>query len=317
MQTPLKDAGMQTGNDRGNSAGVMRVLVADQEPEMLEAIARAFEVDVATSKATCIDLLRANTFDVIVACERLTDGSGLELLSQVGQRWPHVIRILALEPARRALLQGRLEPFKLFETLSYPIDEEKFEAALARAAEAIAAAEGDPAEEEEPAPAPARTAPAPRGTPLPSRPAPQTSRPAPSGPASRPAAAPASRAAVAPASRPASPAAKRRMQPPAPGQSVKAAGGTPGYPPLPAKGSKIVPLGSPVAPQHRIVPLSYPQYPASGRSSRVQREPPKKSLTLHEKAAALAAEVMAAIVRYIRPQPPTRTPPRAAPRKKR
>ena len=54
---------------------------------MLEAIARVFEVDVATTKATCIDLLRANHFDVIVACERLGDGSGLELLSHVGQRF--------------------------------------------------------------------------------------------------------------------------------------------------------------------------------------------------------------------------------------
>ncbi len=47
---------------------------------MLEAIARTFEVDVATSKVTCIDLMRANPFDVVVASERLSDGSGLELL---------------------------------------------------------------------------------------------------------------------------------------------------------------------------------------------------------------------------------------------
>ena len=126
------------GNDWGNSTATMRILVADQEPEMLEAIARAFEVDVATSKATCIDLLRANSFDVLVACERLSDGSGLELLSHVGQRWPHVIRILAIEPERRAMLRGRLGPFKLFETIAYPIDADKMEAALTRAAEAIA-----------------------------------------------------------------------------------------------------------------------------------------------------------------------------------
>src|SRR5262245_676206 len=127
--------------DWGNSDATMRILVADQEPEMLEAVARVFEVDVATSKATCIDLLRANHIDVLVACERLSDGSGLELLSHVGQRWPHVIRILAIEPDRRAMLRGRLGPFKLFETLTYPIDEQKLEAALERAAEQIAANE--------------------------------------------------------------------------------------------------------------------------------------------------------------------------------
>src|SRR5262245_6503447 len=101
-----------SGNDEdwGTSMATMRVLVADQEPEMLEQISRAFDVDTATSKVTCVDLMRANQFDVIVACERLSDGSGLELLSHVGQRWPNVIRILAIEPSRRALLKGRLGP---------------------------------------------------------------------------------------------------------------------------------------------------------------------------------------------------------------
>src|ERR1041384_6245358 len=133
-----------SGNDWGSSATTMRVLVADQEPDMLEQIARVFAVDVATSKATCVDLLRANEFDVLVACERLSDGSGLELLSHVGQRWPGVIRILAIEPERRAMLKGKLGPFKLFETISYPIDPAKLEAALTRAAEAIAVRAADP-----------------------------------------------------------------------------------------------------------------------------------------------------------------------------
>ncbi len=55
---------------------------------MLETVARWFEVDTATSKVTCIDLMRANPFDVVIASERLSDGSGLELLSHVATRWP-------------------------------------------------------------------------------------------------------------------------------------------------------------------------------------------------------------------------------------
>jgi|GEM_PF-2415478 len=108
----------------------MRVLIVDQDSEMLESIARTFEVDVATSKATCVDLLRANPFDVLVACERLDDGSGLELLSHAAQRWPEVVRILAIEPERRSLLRGRLAPFKLFAAIRYPVDEDELEAVL-------------------------------------------------------------------------------------------------------------------------------------------------------------------------------------------
>ena len=173
----------ENGISRGNTSA-MRVLIADQESETLEAIARAFEVDVATSKGTCIDLLRANEYDVLIACERLTDGSGLELLSQVGKRWPNVLRVLAIEPARRAMLKGKLSPFKLFETLAYPIDADKLETLLERAQHATGSS--DDAGFESP-PEPARRA-KPAGKPVPSRAAPTTSRP--SAPAPAPRAAP-------------------------------------------------------------------------------------------------------------------------------
>ena len=359
----------------------MRVLVADQEPEMLEAIARVFEVDVATTKATCIDLLRANHIDVIVACERLGDGSGLELLSHIGQRWPHVIRILAIEPDRRAMLRGRLAPFKLFETLSYPIDEQKLEAALERAAEQIAANEAAEARTPPPASAgnrPGATAPA-------ARPAPSTTaRPAPvgvvtntptrpnnagrtpgttnaarplnsaGGPtnaarainatggsvdtaraagADRPTYAPRSTAAPPkddarrPADRTAvaSSAPLPRNAPPSPritgaSQGASSAGKQKpetGYPPLPSKGSKIVPLGSPAARDYKILPHNYNQpMPGTLRSAREDHDPKKPSLP--EKAASLAAEALSKVSRYIKPQssePADLAPP--PPRKKR
>src|SRR6185437_7395156 len=75
----------------------MRVLVVDQDSAMLESIARLlgdrYTVDAVTTKADCLDLLRQNTFEVIVAGERLEDGSGLELLGQVAKRWPAMLRI--------------------------------------------------------------------------------------------------------------------------------------------------------------------------------------------------------------------------------
>ena len=81
-----------------------------------------FALDVSTSKTHCIDLMRPRPYEVLIACERLDDGSGLELLSQVAERWPQTRRVFAAEPRRLALLQGRLSPFGLFRTLAYPID---------------------------------------------------------------------------------------------------------------------------------------------------------------------------------------------------
>jgi hypothetical protein len=277
-------------------------------------------VDVATSKATCIDLLRANEFDVLVACERLDDGSGLELLSHVGQRWPHVLRILAIEPSRRQLLRGRLGPFRLFETIAYPIDEAKLVAALNRAADALAAA--DPGEAnsqsfDEPDPTPAReyrsntvkvsTRPtSSKGSPVerarPSRGSPHEGIGSSRGSSTEGARRPGGRTAQTLPSR----------QPRSEGQSSA-------YPPLPAKGSKIVPLGSPSATDYKILPHDYHAQTMPGTLRHRHNEDAEKQPSLPEKAAALAAEAMAAVVRYIKPQssPRPRTPPTASQRKKR
>src|SRR3954452_10934847 len=112
----------------------MRVLVVDQDSTLLTAITRLlgeyFAIDAVTTKADCLDLVRVNEFDVIVAGERLEDGSGLELLSQIARTCPDILRIFAAEAERLKLLKGRLGPFKLFRTLYYPIDPRQLLAAL-------------------------------------------------------------------------------------------------------------------------------------------------------------------------------------------
>jgi protein TonB len=112
----------------------MRVLVVDQDSAQLESIARSLRdryiVDAVTNKGDCLDLLRQNTFEVIVAGERLEDGSGLELLGQAAKRWPSMLRIFAADRQRLQLLKGRLGPFELFQTLTYPLDPDRLISAL-------------------------------------------------------------------------------------------------------------------------------------------------------------------------------------------
>src|ERR1700761_5356679 len=124
----------------------MRVLVVDQDSASNLAIARSlkdlYSVDAVTNKGDCLDLLRSNTFEVIVATERLEDGSGLELLGQVGKKWPSMLRIFAADRDRLKLLRGRLGPFQLFQTLAYPIDPDRLIATL-NLAEAAQSADAD------------------------------------------------------------------------------------------------------------------------------------------------------------------------------
>src|SRR5882757_7957635 len=118
----------------------MRVLVVDQDSASNLAITRSlkdlYSVDCVTNKGDCLDLLRSRTFEVIVATERLEDGSGLELLGQISKKWPSVLRIFAADRQRLQLLRGRLGPFELFQTLTYPIDSDKLLATLQVAAAA-------------------------------------------------------------------------------------------------------------------------------------------------------------------------------------
>src|ERR1051326_8876847 len=104
----------------------MRVLVAGHKAQKLAKVAGALANDVvmqtAVSKSTALALLEKAPFDLVLACERLRDGSGLEVLSHVAVNAPNILRIFAARPSTLEILEGELEPFGLFRTLPYPIN---------------------------------------------------------------------------------------------------------------------------------------------------------------------------------------------------
>jgi hypothetical protein len=118
----------------------MRVLVAGRNAKVLAKAAGTFandlEIHTAATKAACLALLGRVQFDLIVACETLTDGSGLEVLSHVAVNTPNTLRIFAARPATLVLLKGELGLFGLFRTLPYPINFRKLWAAISLAREA-------------------------------------------------------------------------------------------------------------------------------------------------------------------------------------
>jgi TonB family protein len=114
----------------------MRVLLVDHDSEGLEAIARAIrgvlELDCVTSKGDAMLLLRQNVYDVLIACERCVDGSGLDLLGRTTRAAAPLKRIFAAPSDRLQLLGPRLAPFKVQRTISYPIDLEELWLAIAQ-----------------------------------------------------------------------------------------------------------------------------------------------------------------------------------------
>jgi CheY-like chemotaxis protein len=112
----------------------MRILVADQNALLLAAIAATFgrhcEVVTATRRDACMEHVEQRKFDVVVACEKLADYTGLELLSEVEAVSPATLRIFAARPENLKRLGKRLDFFGLLGTLSYPIDARKLLLAL-------------------------------------------------------------------------------------------------------------------------------------------------------------------------------------------
>src|SRR3954454_10501062 len=112
----------------------MRGLVAGRNAKVLAKAAGTFVHDLEThtagTKAACFALLQRVEFDLIVACETLGDGSGLEVLSHVAVNTPNTLRIFAARPATLNLLKGELGLFGLFRTLPYPINFQQLWAAI-------------------------------------------------------------------------------------------------------------------------------------------------------------------------------------------
>jgi hypothetical protein len=112
----------------------MRVLIADRNARLLESISRTFahqfSIQTATTREQGNDLLLQGEFDLAVISEKLADGPGLQLLGQIARNSPDTLRVFAARRSRLQLLKGKLGPFGLFRTLTYPIDPQKLLSAL-------------------------------------------------------------------------------------------------------------------------------------------------------------------------------------------
>ena len=88
----------------------MRILVADQNALLLAAIASTFGrhcvVVTATRREICLEHLGHERFDVVIACEKLRDYTGLELLNEFQILSPYTLQIYSAPAARLAQLQS-------------------------------------------------------------------------------------------------------------------------------------------------------------------------------------------------------------------
>jgi DNA-binding NtrC family response regulator len=124
-----------------------KTLLVDSDRQMLQncvaKIGGRQPLVIATSKALALQLLRqGHQFEVVVACERLADGSGLALLGDIQNKWPNLTRVFCTDRQRLAMVRNRLGAFRLRYTLSYPLKPVKLEMLLLQLARAHTANTG-------------------------------------------------------------------------------------------------------------------------------------------------------------------------------
>jgi DNA-binding NtrC family response regulator len=116
-----------------------RLLIVDDEPDMLDFLDRVFrreyEVTRAQSVEEALGRLEGMTFDVIVTDRRMPRRSGLDLLEVAAEKQPGAVRVL-LTGYADSLVDEKVAQWRLVDAwVSKPIDSAALKQSIAQAIE--------------------------------------------------------------------------------------------------------------------------------------------------------------------------------------
>lgn len=107
-----------------------RILLVDDEPFMLAGLRRVFyrepfDLVLATSGRQALEEFARQQFDVVISDEQMPGITGIELLTEVHERWPRTIRILLTGHATLGLAVRAVNEGHVFSFLTKPCPEEQ------------------------------------------------------------------------------------------------------------------------------------------------------------------------------------------------
>jgi len=115
--------------DKGGSRGARTLLLVDDEPPVIAALARLLDSEgLLILSATCaeegLELLAVNQVGVVLCDQRMPGMHGIELLRRVKEIYPDTIRILLSGHADRDVVLGAVNQGAVFKVLDKPLDGE-------------------------------------------------------------------------------------------------------------------------------------------------------------------------------------------------
>lgn len=114
-----------------------RLLVVDDEPDMLEFVERVtrrrYDVTACPSADDALAALGGGAFDVLITDQKMPRVSGLELLERISGQYPRLVRLLLsgftdLPALQRAVEHGHVHAYVL-----KPVDSQRLLAAIEQA----------------------------------------------------------------------------------------------------------------------------------------------------------------------------------------
>ena len=127
MHSTFRNLSVEREPDRYNAPDMpLRLLIVDDEPDMLDFLDRVFRRDYEVQRAQSVEealrVLDAKEVDIIVTDRRMPRRSGLELLEIAANKQPRAVRVL-LTGYADSLVDEKVAQWRLVDAwVSKPID---------------------------------------------------------------------------------------------------------------------------------------------------------------------------------------------------
>ena len=117
--------------------GKARVLIVDDEPDMLDfmerVLRRSYDVTITDDSRRALELLRSETFELLITDHHMPKVSGMELVGQLGDLPHKVIAIVISGFAEAPDIQAAMEQGAIQNYLLKPVDSRKLLTAIEQA----------------------------------------------------------------------------------------------------------------------------------------------------------------------------------------
>jgi YesN/AraC family two-component response regulator len=122
-----------------SQAAKPRLLIVDDEPDMLDFLERVFRNEYTVTRATNADEalreLGQQRYSVVITDQKMPHITGVQLLERIGERFPFLVKVLLSGFTEVPEIQRAVERCGIHNYVVKPVDSEKLRAAVKEAIE--------------------------------------------------------------------------------------------------------------------------------------------------------------------------------------